>query len=55
MTTFSGQSGSPVIYDEKIIAVHIKSGKSDGKGRFLYNVGRLLTLDVIANLQKWAK
>jgi V8-like Glu-specific endopeptidase len=55
MTTFKGQSGSPVIYGEKIIAVHIKSGKADGKGRYLYNVGRLLTPDVIANLQEWAR
>jgi hypothetical protein len=55
MTTFRGQSGSPVIYDGKLIAVHIKSGKADGKNRVLYNVGRLVTLDMIANLQEWAK
>jgi hypothetical protein len=30
MTTFKGQSGSPVIHDEKTIAVHIKSGEKDG-------------------------
>ncbi len=55
MTTLMGQTGSPVIYDEKTIAFHIRSGEIDGQGRALYNVGRLLTLDVIANLQKWAK
>ena len=31
MTTFKGQSGCPVVYNGKTIAVHIKSGEKDGK------------------------
>ena len=55
MTTFEGQSGCPVVHGEKTIAIHIKSGESDGSGGVLFNVGRLLTLDVLKNLQNWAK
>ena len=59
MTTLKGQSGSPVIYDNKIIALHIKSGDRDvsnsinGEKRVLFNIGRLITLDLLKNIQAW--
>ena len=46
MTTYGGHSGSPIVYDDKTIGIHIKSGKADPnfKGKVLYNTGRLLTI-----------
>ena len=55
MTTLPGQSGCPVVYGDKTIAIHIQSGDEDGPGRVKFNVGRLLTLDVLKTLQKWSK
>jgi hypothetical protein len=56
MTTLPGQAGSPVIYGDKIIAIHLKTGHRDGKGDYVkLNVGRLITLDVLENLQHWSE
>ncbi len=51
MTTYSGQSGCPVIYDGKMIALHAKAGQKTQN----FNAGRLFTPDVIENLMKWTK
>lgn len=51
MTTFKGQSGCPVSYGDKTIAVHIQHGKKNED----FNIGRLLTVDVLKNLQLWSK
>jgi hypothetical protein len=39
MTTFPGQSGCPVIYGDKMVAIHAKAGDPEQN----FNVGRLLT------------
>ena len=51
MTTFPGQSGCPVLYNGKMIAIHAQASKH-GKD---VNVGRLLTPEVIKNLILWTK
>ncbi len=51
ISTQIGQSGSPVVSDKGIVAIHAGAGKHDNN----YNMGRLITLDVIVNLQKWRK
>lgn len=47
--THSGQSGAPVISGEKIIAIHVGAG-NNGEN---FNVGRLITLDMIKLLFQW--
>ncbi len=51
MTTFPGQSGCPVIYGGKMIAIHAKAGDPNQN----FNAGRLLTPEVIKNLAAWSK
>ena len=57
MTTLKGQSGSPVVHGNKTIAIHIKSGDRDidCKERVLFNIGRLITLDMLKNIQAWGE
>ncbi len=51
ISTSGGHSGCPVVSDQGIVAIHIGSNtKGDN-----YNIGRLITLDLINNLQKWSK
>ena len=51
MTTFPGQSGCPVVYGGKMIAFHAKAGDPNQN----FNVGRLLTPEVIKHLVAWTK
>jgi V8-like Glu-specific endopeptidase len=44
-----GQRGSPIITANDIIAIHCGSGKVNEE----FNVGRLLTPDLIENLLRW--
>ena len=55
MTTYPGQSGCPVVYGDKAIAIHIQSGELAPDKTFLYNVGRLVTLDMLKNIKKWSE
>ncbi len=50
MTTFNGQSGCAVIYDDKMIAIHTKGNITQN-----LNGGRLLTPELIKNLVSWSK
>ena len=49
VSTLAGQSGCPVVKDDRIIAVHV--GGYQGK----YNVGRLIDSTVIKNIEAWGK
>jgi V8-like Glu-specific endopeptidase len=46
LSTLSGQSGTPVCTGNKILAIHCGGGKSNED----FNVGRLITHDLLANL-----
>jgi V8-like Glu-specific endopeptidase len=47
ISTEGGHSGCPVVVDDKIIAIH-NGGEKDK-----FNMGRLITPDLINNLRKW--
>ncbi len=48
MSTYSGQSGAPVIAGNKIIAVHVGCKlKPD------FNIGRLITPQMLDELKQW--
>jgi V8-like Glu-specific endopeptidase len=49
ISTMKGQSGSPIVSREKIIAIHNGGGRPDEE----FNVGRMVTADLIASLLKW--
>jgi hypothetical protein len=51
LSTMPGESGTPVCVNEEIIAIHNGGGKKDEE----FNVGRLVTADMIINLNKWCK
>jgi V8-like Glu-specific endopeptidase len=44
-----GQSGSPIIINDKIIGIHVGRGEKK-----IYNFGRLVTLGLLDNIKKWA-
>jgi V8-like Glu-specific endopeptidase len=46
ISTLSGQGGAPVCIGDKIIALHWGSGK----GSEDFNLGRLITYELLANL-----
>ena len=45
--TEGGQSGCPVYSSSGVVAIHVGSGKKSGEN---FNVGRLITADIIDNL-----
>jgi hypothetical protein len=47
----SGQSGAPIICNHEIVGIHFGGGKSVQ----FYNLGRLITSDVVENLINWSK
>jgi hypothetical protein len=49
LSTVPGESGTPVCVNEEIIAIHNGGGKESEQ----FNVGRLVTADMISNLNKW--
>ena len=50
ISTLFGQSGCPVVSDNKIIAVHCGGATVD---EHYFNMGRLITADIISTLQEW--
>jgi len=50
MSTLPGQSGCPVMSEEKIIAVHCACANNKR-----FNVGRLITAEMISTLLEWNK
>jgi hypothetical protein len=51
ISTEGGQSGCPIFADEKLIALHSGGGmKSEN-----FNVGRIITEDLINNLKQWCQ
>jgi hypothetical protein len=50
-SNLQGQSGCPVVSGRGIVGIHIGSGKSDEN----FNLGRLITLDMIKKLESWRK
>jgi hypothetical protein len=51
ISTRVGHSGCPIIADGRIIAIHNGGGKKDDK----FNVGRLVTFDLVGDLEEWGK
>lgn len=51
VNTRPGQSGCPVILDKKIIGIHNGGGKRGEN----FNIGRLVTCDLVENINKWCK
>jgi hypothetical protein len=49
VSTLGGESGTAVCVDGRIIAIH----NGSGKGNEEFNVGRLITSDLINNIKKW--
>jgi hypothetical protein len=49
LSTVPGESGTPVCVNEEIIAIHTGSGRDNEQ----FNVGRVVTADMIINLNKW--
>ena len=52
ISTSGGHSGCPIVSDQGIVAIHVGSAKKIGDN---YNIGRLITFDLINNLQIWQK
>ena len=51
ISTSKGHSGCPVVSEQGIVAIHIGAGiQSDN-----YNIGRLITLDLVNSLHEWQK
>ena len=48
VSTLSGQSGCPVVVEDKVIAIHT-GAKADDE----FNVGRLVTQGLLASLKQW--
>ena len=51
ISTQEGQSGCPIVSDRGVVGIHIGSGR---KGEN-FTIGRLITFDLLLNLQKWKK
>ena len=51
ISTKEGQSGCPIVSDRGVVGIHIGSGRTGEN----FNIGRVITLDVIVNLKKWQK
>lgn len=57
ISTLAGESGSPVVVDDAIIAVHVGGSNFGGKkdDEVEFNVGRTVDTTLITNLKRWAK
>jgi hypothetical protein len=51
ISTVVGQGGCPIVTEDRIIGIHIGSGLEKKQ----YNIGRILTTDLIRNLKLWCK
>jgi V8-like Glu-specific endopeptidase len=49
ISTLPGQSGSPIVTNEKIVALHSGGGMDE------YNVGRLITHDLVKDIRNWSE
>lgn len=49
LSTLPGHSGSPVIANGRIVAIHNGGGRKDEQ----FNVGRLVTYDFLHRLEEW--
>jgi V8-like Glu-specific endopeptidase len=48
INTLPGHSGSPVIFEENIIALHSAAGVNN-------NIGRIMTFNLLGDLETWGK
>jgi hypothetical protein len=51
INAFKGYNGSPVFSGENVIALH----NVGGMHKDVWNIGRLITFDLIDNLEGWGK
>lgn len=49
ISTLPGQSGSPVVADNAIVAVHVGGDVAQ------FNVGRIIDTELIVNVSKWVR
>jgi hypothetical protein len=50
MTTYGGQSGTAVLYGDKLVAIHKGSGRKSEE----FNFGRIISLEMAERLVEWS-
>ncbi len=50
MTTYGGQSGTAVLYGDKLVAIHKGSGRKSEE----FNFGRIISLEMAEKLVEWS-
>ena len=53
VSTLGGESGCPVVVDNQIIAIH--TGEESKAGQKNSNIGRVITPDLLGNVEGWRK